>query len=110
MFASSFLCIDVAAAKGLAIALKESKSLKHVQVDECPMDTDVAQTLVEAMNHSEVEILVIGLDCTEKIVSGCSYPKDRVKLVNIINRSYYCKCVNLQQMWENIKKKQEWPF
>lgn len=113
MFVSSHLHIDVAAAKGLAIALKESKSLKHVWVDEYPMDTDVARTLVEAMNHSEVEILQLGFDCTEKIVSDCFYPKDRVKFVDIINRSYYCKCLDLQQMRENIKNKQdciEWPF
>ena len=36
----------------------------------------------EAMNHSEVETLVIGPKCKD-IVSHCSYPKDKVRLDSI---------------------------
>ena len=77
IFECSSLSIDVAAAKGLAIALKESKSLKLVEVREDPMDTEVARLLVEAMNHSEVETLAIGPKLKD-IVSNCSYPKGKV--------------------------------
>ena len=77
IFQCSSLSIDVGAAKGLAIALKESKSLKLVEVREDPMDTEVARLLVEAMNHSEVETLAIGPKCKD-IISNCSYPKGKV--------------------------------
>lgn len=55
-------------------------SLKQVEVREDPMDMDNESQ--EAMNHSEVETLVIGPKCKD-IVSHCSYPKDKVRLDSI---------------------------
>ena len=76
-FDSSFLRIDVAAGKALARALTQSKTLEEVIVWEDPMDSEVARALVEAMNHSSVKKLKIGLNC-EEAVSECSFPTDRV--------------------------------
>ena len=43
------------------------------------MNNEVAQILLEAMNHSSVKKLKIG-DVTKDTVTGCSYPTDKVKV------------------------------
>ena len=46
---------------------------------ELPMKAEVAQILVEAMNHSSVKKLKIG-DVCRGAVSECSYPTDKVEV------------------------------
>ena len=76
-FVSSYLRIDVAAGKALARALTQSKTLEEIEVVVFPaMDSEVARGLVEAMNHSSVKKLTIGLNCIVA-VSECSFPTDR---------------------------------
>ena len=77
-FISDRLRIDAAAGKALARALTQSKTMENVKVEEDPKDSEVARALVEAMNHSSVKKLVIGLHCKEA-VSECFFPKDRVE-------------------------------
>ena len=80
-FTTHRLGIDVSSAKGLARALTQSKTLEEVEVTrEFPMNNEVAQILLEAMNHSSVKKLIIGL-VSEHAVSGCFYPTDKVKLL-----------------------------
>ena len=50
-FDSSYLSIDVAAGKALAIALTQSKTLKEVKVVALSMKSEVAKALVDAMNR-----------------------------------------------------------
>ena len=60
--------------------MTQSKTLEEVEVTwEDPMNNEVAQILVEAMNHSSVKKLEIG-DVSKDAVAGCSYPTDKVKV------------------------------
>ena len=78
------LHIDVSAAKGLATALTHSKTLESVVVKEYPTtNNDVVRVLLEAMNYSRVEKLVIGR-VSKGTVLDYSYPTDRVKFPVII--------------------------
>ena len=80
-FTTSRLGTDVSSAKGLARALTQSKTLEEVEVTrEFPMNNEVAQILLEAMNHSSVKKLKIGY-VNKDAVSGCSYPTDKVEVV-----------------------------
>ena len=81
-FNSDHLSIDVAAGKALARALTQSKTLENVCVWEDLMDSEVARVLVEAMNHSCVKKLRIGLNCKEA-VSEWSFPTDRVDIISL---------------------------
>ena len=75
------LHIDVTAAKGLATALTHSKTLEKVEVTERPkMNNDVAVILAEAMNHSRVKKLTIGL-LSKGTILDCNHPKDRVRII-----------------------------
>ena len=79
-FTTNRLGMDVSSAKGLARALTQSKTLEEVEVTrEFPMNNEVAQILLEAMNHSSVKKLKIG-DVSKDAVSGCSYPTDKVEV------------------------------
>ena len=78
-FTSTDLSIDVAAGKALARALMQSKTLKEVNVQEDPMDSEVVRALVEAMNHSSVRKLYVGNNCKEA-VAKCSFPMHRVNI------------------------------
>ena len=71
---------DVSAAKGLATALTHSKTLERVDVMEYPIiNNDVVRVLLEAMNYSRVERLVIGY-VSKGTVLDYSYPTDRVMI------------------------------
>ena len=70
---------DVSAAKGLATALTHSKTLERVEVKEDTINNDVVRVLLEAMNHSRVEKLKIGL-VSKGTVLDYSYPTDRVEI------------------------------
>ena len=59
--------------------MTQSKTLEEVYVWEDPMNNEVAQILLEAMNHSSVKKLEIGR-VSEAAVSGCSYPTDKVEV------------------------------
>ena len=71
--------MDVSSAKGLARALKQSKTLEKAVVWEYLVKNEVAQILVEAMNHSSVKELTIS-GVNKDAVSECSYPADKVEL------------------------------
>ena len=73
------LHIDVSAAKGLATALTHNKTLERVEVMENPINNDVVRVLLEAMNYSRVERLMIGL-VSKGTVLDYSYPTDRVEI------------------------------
>ena len=79
-FTTNELGTDVSSAKGLARAMAQSKTLEEVVVTwELPMNNEVGQILLEAMNHSSVKKLRIG--CVSKdAVSGCSYPTEKVEV------------------------------
>ena len=80
-FTTSRLGTDVSSAKGLARALTQSKTLEEVHLTELPtMINEVAQILLEAINHSSVKKLMIG-HVSEHAVSGCFYPTDKVKVL-----------------------------
>ena len=73
--------IDVTAAKGLATALNRSKTLEEFEVvEDTKINNDVAVILAEAMNHSSVKKLSIGI-FSEGTVLDCNYPKDRVHFI-----------------------------
>ena len=76
-FTTDELGMDVSSAKGLARALTQSKTLEEVEVWEHTMNNEVAQILVEAMNHSSVKKLNIE-GVSRDAVSECSYPTDKV--------------------------------
>ena len=78
-FTTHRLGTDVSSAKGLARAMTQSKTLEEVYVWEDPMNNEVAQILLEAMNHSSVKKLVIGR-VNKDAVLGCSYPMDKVEV------------------------------
>ena len=79
-FTTSKVGTDVSSAKGLARAMTQSKTLEKVNVWEYPMmNNEVAQILLEAMNHSSVKKLRIGY-VSKDAVSGCSYPTDKVEV------------------------------
>ena len=79
-FTTDKIFTDVSSAKGLARAMTQSKALEEVVVLEYPMmDNEVTQILLEAMNHSSVKKLKIER-VSKYAVSGCSYPKDKVKV------------------------------
>ena len=61
--------------------MTQSKTLEEVRVWEhrISMNNEVAQILLEAMNHSSVKKLMIG-GVTKDAVSGCSYPTDKVEV------------------------------
>ena len=83
-FATHRLGTDVSFAKGLARALKQSKTLEQVEVMwENPMNNEVAQILVEAMNHSSVKKLKIG-QINKDAILQCSYPTDKVEIKNTL--------------------------
>ena len=71
---------DVSAAKGLATALTHSKTLERVEVKEQHINNDVVRVLLEAMNNSRVEKLVIGR-VSEGTILDYSYPTDRVGII-----------------------------
>ena len=76
------LHFDVSAAKGLATALTHSKTLERVEVTEkytTTIKNAVVRVLLEAMNHSRVEKLEIGL-VSKGTVLDYSYPTDRVEI------------------------------
>ena len=80
-FTTHHLGTDVSSAKGLARAMTQSKTLEEVEVmGEFPMNNEVAQILLEAMNHSSVKKLMIGYVSNKDVVSGCSYPTDKVEV------------------------------
>ena len=76
-FTTHHLGTDVSSAKGLARALTQSKTLEEVEVWEHTMNNEVAQILVEAMNHSSVKKLDIK-GVSRDAVSECAYPTDKV--------------------------------
>ena len=79
-FTTHLLGTDVSSAKGLARAMTQSKTLEEVYVWEDPMmNNEVAQILLEAMNHSSVKKLKIEY-ISKDAVSGCSYPTDKVEV------------------------------
>ena len=78
-FTTHRLGTDVSSAKGLARAMTQSKTLEEVYVWEDPMNNEVAQILLEAMNHSSVKKLKIGY-VSKDAVSKCSYPTDKVEV------------------------------
>ena len=78
-FTTHHLGTDVSSAKGLARALTQSKTLEEVDMWEHSMSNEVAQILLEAMNHSSVKKLKIG-SVNKYAVSGCSYPTDKVEV------------------------------
>ena len=92
-FMSVNLSIDIAAGKALARALTESKTLEVVYVREDPMDSEVARTLVEAMNHSRVGMLRVGNNCKEA-VSKCSFPRWKV-VVSWLTMTFFCCNISL---------------
>ena len=81
-FTTNRLGTDVSSAKGLARAMTQSKTLEEVRVWEhrISMNNEVAQILLEAMNHSSVKKLTIG-HVSKDAVSGCSYPTDKVEVI-----------------------------
>ena len=81
-FTTSGLGTDVSSAKGLARALTQSKTLKMVEIQDflMTMNNEVAQILLEAINHSSVKKLKIGR-VDKDAVSGCSYPTDKVDIM-----------------------------
>ena len=81
-FTTHRLGTDVSSAKGLARAMTQSKTLEEVKVLEHFINNEVAQILLEAINHSSVKKLMIGyISKDHDAVSGCSYPTDKVKVM-----------------------------
>ena len=79
-FTTNRLGTDVSSAKGLARAMTQSKTLEEVEVTwEFSMNNEVAQILLEVMNHSSVKKLKIGY-VSKDAVLGCSYPTDKVEV------------------------------
>ena len=79
-FTTSKVGTDVSSAKGLARAMTQSKTLEEVHMCEHTMNKEVAQILLEAMNHSGVKKLKIE-KVSKDAVSGCSYRTDKVEVV-----------------------------
>ena len=78
-FTIKSLGIEVSSAKKLARALTQSKTLEEVVVWEHHVNNEVAQILLLAMNHSNVNKLKIRR-VSKDVVSECSYPADKVEV------------------------------
>ena len=78
-FTTNSLGTDVSSAKGLARAIAQSKTLQEVVVWEHSINSEVAQILLEVINHSSVKKLTIR-GVKKDAVLECSYPIDKVEL------------------------------
>ena len=79
-FTTDYLDTDVTAANGLARALKQSRTLKEVEVKEQLISSEVVQVLAQAMKNSNVEKLAMKRVTKDVMLSDCSYPTAKVEM------------------------------